>query len=330
MTPVTPKPSVSVIMPVRDKKSYLVECLESVLPAVRAYPSAELIAVDNGSTDGALEYLTARSGAGQLLLLQSGASTVSAVRNLGVSRARGEIVCFIDSDCTVPTDYLARVVDVLAAAGAQAVGHKVSFPNRSWIERCWHNLHFIVEEGRARWLPGACFSVTAEAFRRVGGFREDLISGEDIELAARLTRAGSLVWSSPQLIISHLDNPRTLRAFYRKELWRGLGAGASGRFWHNRVLIMAFAHVGALLLSMLLLFSPLPVGMRVVLLLGLNAGVPLVSVLYRLRQVTAGGMRVSWWRELLPGMVLYWIYYAARARAAIRAGLTHRRSDVPA
>lgn len=329
MTPVTPKPSVSVIMPVRDKKSYLVECLESVLPAVQAYPSAELIAVDNGSTDGTLEYLTARSGAGQLLLLQSGASTVSAVRNLGVSRARGEIVCFIDSDCTVPSDYLARVVDVMAATGAEAVGHKVSFPNRSWIERCWHNLHFIVEEGRARWLPGACFSVTAKAFQRVGGFREDLISGEDIELAARLTRAGSLVWSSPQLVISHLDNPRTLRAFYRKEVWRGLGVGASGRFWHNRVLIMASAHLGALLLAVLLLFSSLPFWMRLAMFLGMNAMVPLVSVAFRLRQVSAGRMRVSWWRELLPGMVLYWVYYVARGLAAVRAGLTHRRSTAP-
>lgn len=316
-------------MPVRDKQRFLVECLESVVAAVRAYPSAELIAVDNGSTDGALEYLTDRATAGELLLLRSAAPTVSGVRNLGATRARGKILCFIDSDCVIPGDYLDRVANVMVRAGAAAAGHKVSFPNRSWLERCWHNLHFIVEEGPARWLPGACFSVTTEAFHRTGGFREDLVSGEDIELAARLARAGCLVWSSPQLIITHLDNPATLGAFYRKEVWRGLGAAAGGRLWRNRVLLMTAAHLGLLLGSLLLLLlAPWSFSRRLVLLLGMNVAMPLVSVLFRLRQVAVGGMQVSWWRELIPGVVLYWLYYLARGLAAIRAWISPQRRRV--
>jgi len=313
-------------MPVRDKKDFLVECLDTVLPAVHAY-GAELITVDNGSTDGAWEVLSDRLR-GQAVLLRSDSPTVAGVRNLGASCATGSIFCFIDSDCAVPADYLDRVVAVLAATGAGAVGHKVSFPDRSWIERCWHNLHFIVEEGGTRWLPGACFSVTAEAFHKVGGFRDDLVSGEDIELAARLARGGFLVWSSPRLIITHLDNPDSLASFYRKEVWRGQGVSASGSVFLNRVLVMTFAHLVLCALAVIGLFlAPGRIAARVGLALVLVFLVPVVSVAFRIRQVRRGGMRPRWWRELLPSAVLYGVYYLARGWAAIRVWSSGRRSS---
>ncbi len=310
-------PTFSVVVPVKNKIAFLKPFLDSLDAAVAALPagSVEVVLVDNQSTDGARELLHTRYPKGVTHLI-SDASTVAAVRNLGAAASHGETLVFLDSDCLIPEGFFSQVNTVLQRSSAAAVGHKVRYVETSWIERVWNNLHFMPEEGPTRWLPGACFSVRRTSFEAVGGFRGELASGEDVDLAARLTANGHLVWSSPQLVITHLDNPRTLRTFFAKEVWRGLGARqTSNGIVRNRVVIMALAYLLSLAAAVMIVPWPgISLLTRLVTGVALLVGVPLLTVAYRVGQLEPGKRALAL-REAAPATLLYAVYYLARARA---------------
>lgn len=96
-----PAPRVSVITIFWNAGSYLEEAIESVL--AQLYRDFELILVDDGSTDGSrriAERYAGRYPRRVRLIDHLGCMNrgMSVSRNLGLSRAQGEFVCFIDAD----------------------------------------------------------------------------------------------------------------------------------------------------------------------------------------------------------------------------------------
>ena len=97
------QPVLSVVMPVYDVADYLARG-----PRQRALPDPhelEVVAVDDGSTDGCLEILRdyERRDFRVRVLTQPNAGQ-GVARNLGVEHARGEFLTFFDSDDTLPPD----------------------------------------------------------------------------------------------------------------------------------------------------------------------------------------------------------------------------------
>lgn len=89
----------SVIMPVYNKAAYLEKAVASVLS--QAYLK-ELIAVDDGSTDGSGELLDKLAGEdSRIRVIHQRNMGVSAARNVGISAASGEYLCFADGDDTL-------------------------------------------------------------------------------------------------------------------------------------------------------------------------------------------------------------------------------------
>lgn len=112
------KEIVSVIIPVYNAEEFLTECIESVLG--QDYGELELILVNDGSRDGSgriCEDFAQKSD--QVLFLQQENSGASAARNLGLERAKGEYVVFVDADDYLPeTDTLTRMVEKMRADNA--------------------------------------------------------------------------------------------------------------------------------------------------------------------------------------------------------------------
>jgi len=102
-------PLVSAILPVHNRASWIARAVTSVLS--QTYPALELIVVDDGSTDDTRSVLD-RFGSRVTVLCQEHAG-VYAARNLGLGRARGELVAFIDSDDVWLPDRLSRQVPLL-------------------------------------------------------------------------------------------------------------------------------------------------------------------------------------------------------------------------
>ena len=87
-------PLVSVVIPVRDGAPFIAEAIDSVL--AQSYRNLECIVVDDGSTDGTAEIVEAYGD--RVRNLTTGRGGVSAARNLGIERASGELIAFLDAD----------------------------------------------------------------------------------------------------------------------------------------------------------------------------------------------------------------------------------------
>jgi glycosyltransferase involved in cell wall biosynthesis len=93
----TRPPTVSVIIPTRDREALLRQAVESVL--AQTYGDWELIVADDGSTDGTREYLEGCADERvRPLFLGQGRNSPCRGRNAGLRRARGDWVAFLDDD----------------------------------------------------------------------------------------------------------------------------------------------------------------------------------------------------------------------------------------
>lgn len=68
-------------------------------------------------------------------------------------------------------------------------------------------------------ITTANMSMRREVFEEVGGFAEELASGEDMNFLLRANGMGLQLVASPSLRVVHHGEPRTLRDFYRQQQW---------------------------------------------------------------------------------------------------------------
>lgn len=104
----------SIIIPVYNTESYLPACIESILS--QSISDFELLLVDDGSTDGSGEicdHYALRDGRVKVFHQDNGG--VGSARNLGLDRACGEWVYFVDSDDELLPDGLQTLVDGISA-----------------------------------------------------------------------------------------------------------------------------------------------------------------------------------------------------------------------
>lgn len=106
-----PSPKISVVVPVYNTERYLPTCIESILN--QNYRNFELILIDDGSTDKSADIIHdfKSRGGGEIIVFHQPNKGVSAARNKGIEIARGELVCFCDSDDSVSSSWLQDFID---------------------------------------------------------------------------------------------------------------------------------------------------------------------------------------------------------------------------
>lgn len=216
------RPSVSVVVPVYNGQATLLACLHSLL-ALR-YPAdrLELIVVDNASTDRTPEILASLSG--ELRILREEKRGAAAARNRGIRAARGECIALTDADCVVDPEWLAELVQPLAAPEVGISGGRIaSRESGNRIERFGEKIH---DHQRAieELVPGYAISMNWASRRSVlvdvGLFDEALLRGQDVDLAWRIRAAGfSLVYRHTALVRHR--NERSLRGLFSEGYTHG-------------------------------------------------------------------------------------------------------------
>lgn len=88
------EPSVSVVIPTYNRARFLPAAIASI--RAQTWPCAEIVVVDDGSTDDTAEVLTTL-GEGIVHLRQQNAGPAAA-RNRGIREARGDLIAFLDTD----------------------------------------------------------------------------------------------------------------------------------------------------------------------------------------------------------------------------------------
>lgn len=186
--------SLGVVVIGRNEGDRLRRCLESVRRQADV-----VVYVDSGSTDGSVAMA---SGLGVTVrpLDLSRPFTAARARNEGlrcleVAAPVPEFIQFVDGDCEVVDGWLPAAVgflrsrtDVAAVCGRRRERH----PERS-VYNLLCDLEWNTPVGEARACGGDVLMRT-EALRQVGGYRDELIAGEEPELCVRLRAKGWKIW----------------------------------------------------------------------------------------------------------------------------------------
>jgi GT2 family glycosyltransferase len=201
-----PSPVVSVVMPNWNGREWLPACLDALSSQTLA--PAEIIVVDNGSTDGSLDYLRGTHPEVRVVSLERNTGFASAA-NRGVDVAHGGYLALVNTDVVLSPDWLERMARALhddpRAAAVACKMLSLDDPTRVYdagdvLRRdgvCEQRGRFGRDDGRwddAGEVFGACAG--AALYRRsavleVGGFDERYFAYlEDVDLALRLRLAG--------------------------------------------------------------------------------------------------------------------------------------------
>ncbi|MGW3836038.1 glycosyltransferase family 2 protein [Streptomyces microflavus] len=179
------EPDVSVIIGAYEAMPYLIRCLESVEAQTIGAGRLEIVAVDDGSTDGTGEYLeefAARTEIPTRVVRQANSGGPSGPRNLGLKLARGRYVFFLDADDYFGEEALERMVAMGDRAGTDVVLGKIVGVNRGAAKSMWKE----TVERADLYTSNIKFTLSAQKlFRRdllvrLGmAFDEKLKTGED-------------------------------------------------------------------------------------------------------------------------------------------------------
>ncbi|BCO07670.1 hypothetical protein GF1_00460 [Desulfolithobacter dissulfuricans] len=302
---------VSIIIPAKNEGRYLSACLESLLALNFPDNRYEIIVADNGSTDDTVAI--AESFSVKVVHLPE-KTTISAVRNSGAAVASGDILVFLDADCTVTPDWLTQAQRYFDREDVACFGSSPVIPeNGTWVEQTWFLARKSHEQVFERdWQESTNMFIPKDIFDKSGGFNEELVTCEDVDLSYRLLQFGKII-SDNRIVAIHHRDPKTIKEFFQKERWRGK-SNYSGLFRHglkvnelpSLVLPLYFT---ALLLSSLaaLLFG----AFSLALFFFLMAQAPVMLLVFL---KTRKDFRVGNYFRLL---ILYNIYFLARACAIV-------------
>ena len=213
-------PLVSVVMPCRDEAPYLEATFDGLDELDYPRDRLEIILVDNDSTDGSPE-IARRRGA---CVVSAPGVHAGGVRNAGARRARGDVLAFLDSDCTPAPDWLQRALVHLADPGVGATGGHSRVPDdATWVERTVDFHATVPGVHEVQFLPTANMLLRREAFESVGGFTEDLRTGEDSDFSDRLRERGLRLVSDTAVRVVHQAWPKTIPELFRREMWLSSG-----------------------------------------------------------------------------------------------------------
>lgn len=142
---------VSIILPVYNVEKYLSACLDSLL--AQTLEEIEIVAVNDGSTDGSLQILQAYQSLNpeKLFIFSTENHGVSRARNYGFAHSHGEYVWFVDSDDFVEPDACRLLYEKATADGNDLVLFRYynvdseTGVRKEYIASC-HNQNFRVAD----------------------------------------------------------------------------------------------------------------------------------------------------------------------------------------
>lgn len=204
----------------RNEGERLIACLRSLL----AEAPGALVYVDSGSSDGSVDAARAL-GAEVVTLDMMQPFTAARARNAGAERLRArnfQYLQFIDGDCAIAPGWLAAAEDFLDRHADVAVvcgRRRERFPEQSVYNRLC-DIEWNTPIGAAVACGGDAL-MRAEAYFAVGGYRNDLVAGEEPELCVRLRERNWRIWRIDAEMSSHDAAIGSFSQWWRRTLRAG-------------------------------------------------------------------------------------------------------------
>ena len=194
----TRRSPISVIMPVFQGEPYIGEALRSLLD--QSLPPAEIVVVDDGSTDGSVEVvqslvqsLGATAEVPRVQIVHRANGGPAAARNTGLAAARHDLIAFHDADDLAHTGWLEMAARRLTSDPTLTgvIGRQEVLIEPGAAVPIWNRAPADTTEGA---VPAGVhimnMVVRRAAFDLVGGFDESMRLGEDTDLLLRMIDSG--------------------------------------------------------------------------------------------------------------------------------------------
>ncbi len=249
----------SIIVPTYNEEKDIYRTLNA-LEAVQ-YPDYEVLIVDDGSKDKTPEIVEAfaKRSPHFRLLRQPVNRGVSAVRNIGIKEASGDVMVILNADVILPGDFLKRIAPYYKQ-GKQWVAVVSRVLNREKLYPRYLEAmhHYIYQVRKEHWVWTEGFSCTKEAALAVGLFPEAMpgCSGEDVDFGNDLEKKYPGVRAT-EIIVPHIA-PDELGEYCGQQKGRGKGRTnyyrymqhfGSGKLFVNSLLSTGYRVVKLILLQ---------------------------------------------------------------------------------
>lgn len=113
---------VSTIIPTKNRRDYLKECLESIV--VQTHPPDEIVIVDNSTNDETEQYIKnwQDSVKFRCIYIRQIKGGTASLRNTAIKRCSGDIVFFFDDDIILDRRYIQAMVEIFTADARNEIG----------------------------------------------------------------------------------------------------------------------------------------------------------------------------------------------------------------
>jgi GT2 family glycosyltransferase len=211
MQSLSPSPLISLILVTMNRKEWAEDCLRSL--ETQTYRQAEIIVVDNASTDGTAARVQALFPGVRCFKLERNRG-VAGARNYGVQKAHGEICVFLDDDAVLAgRDALEKVMAYFRSDSRLAgIAFKIVRPGNGReeyksIPRA--DKKSIHEDYECSYFCGAGFAVRRSTFLETGMFWDPLFFiGEELDFGYRLLRRGYKILRVSCVSVIHAETPQ--------------------------------------------------------------------------------------------------------------------------
>lgn len=195
------KATLSVIIPVYNKAPFLRRCLDSIV--AQTDKNAQVIVIDDGSTDESGQICDEYKPFG-FEIYHTKNKGVSEARNLGIKKAKGDWITFLDAD----DKYTKDAFDIMRRVGAEDVNDIVQFgqyrhlPNGNVVERNWGMGTYGYTEIRRQWV-GVWNKLYKASLIKDIRYIKGLQFGEDELFNIECLLKNRTLYHSPRNIVHH-------------------------------------------------------------------------------------------------------------------------------
>ncbi len=244
-------PLVSVIIPLWNGADYIEQAIQALL--AQSYTRFEILVIDNGSTDGGGDRVSARFAAQEFPQLSVWSQPqnlgFSGGCNVGAAQARGEVLIFLNQDTVVDPQWMKALLAALADPTVGVAGCKIRYPDGrlqhaggviQWpTGQTAHLGQHESDDGRwdqagpVDFVTGAAMALRRAVWDQVGSFDEGFFPGyyEDTDYCLRVRAAGYQIWYEPKASLIHQESTTISD---RDLAWR---------FYHRGRLRFVFKHL---------------------------------------------------------------------------------------
>ncbi|MDP5031417.1 MAG: glycosyltransferase [Paraglaciecola sp.] len=306
---------VSFIIPHKGRFEMLKQTLESIVGLDYPRNKFEIIVVSQ-TPETQTEILINEPDVSLKVLIQTASQSISASRNIGVKAASGDFLAFLDADIALSANWVVEMHKHLSKENRIIVSAmQVCDTEAPALEKIRTHLSNAELDCNLNFLPGRNLFMTRNAFEKIGGFPEHLITCEDYYFTDKAAKLGDLYYTSDASYI-HIGEDKVYTDMFKKEIWRGQSnlQSIKGRKIPLREIPSFIIPIAIFTCLILSLFSVLFLSISAALIFLILGMLPVVA--YSMRLYSMAKNSVSFGSVL----TFYTYYFPARAIGTV-AGL---------